>query len=254
MSPTAIVSFSRLAGLALLGALLFVTTAVAAQPTPPSVLAESVSGLAVTDAVLEAEVIPGSQGEGWDNEGTWEEAGGAWVQFQLVMDPVEYWPEVTCPEVSPEAPESQCLGPYGVVGGPEPPASPKRRSGDLPTTKLPGSTSAQPVALDLQSAGVTLNAGQTYHYRLVAVEALPTTDSIVWRTPPVYGPDQTFTVPGSETAAPLLAAVWSSAAASVPVAGDSGTRPRGRRCQRHKKNLRHQGIQCRRAAARPRKK
>jgi hypothetical protein len=52
---------------------------------------------------------------------------------------------------------------------------------------------AQPVHLDLASAGVTLKPGTTYHFRVIAAKAIPTEDTIEWGPPTVLGGDQAFT-------------------------------------------------------------
>jgi hypothetical protein len=171
-----------------------------AGASSPSISSESVSGLTETNAVLEATVIPGydEEWEEWEGE---VKPGGAWVQFQLVADPAEYWPEVTCPERPPES-DIQCLGPYGPPNWEEPLASIGRRPGDLPTERLLGSLEAKQVTLNLSSVGVSLEPGRTYHYRLIAAEAKQTMDTIEWHTPPVYGPDHTFTTPSAEEEPP----------------------------------------------------
>jgi len=226
----------------------------ATASTPPQILSESISGLAETNAVLEADIVPGSTGEeGWEEEdGTWVEPGGAWVQFQLVDDPSEYWPEVTCPEQT----TVQCLGPIGVPGEPEPQASIQRRPGDLPTTRLLGSQEARAVALDLSLAGAVLQPGHTYHYRVIAAEAVKSVDTIHWRTPPVYGQDGTFTTP--MTPAPLIESTTTTAAVGF-APQPAKQPPRKRQCRaastsrvhaRARVGIRsHVKVHCRRAVA-----
>jgi hypothetical protein len=152
-----------------------------ASASSPVVEGESISEVSSSDATLEAVVNPGTL------------EAGAYYQFQIVASPNEYWPEVTCPEQDPEAPEVQCLGPYGTVDGPPPAADIQRRPGDLPTIRLGGGSEGVRVALRLSSIGRTLQPDTTYHYRVLAVEAASSVDSIVWEPPPTYGPDQTFT-------------------------------------------------------------
>jgi hypothetical protein len=161
---------------------LLASTAAAA---PPVIEAESVSNVTGTGATLEATIDPGNVDS------------GAYYQFQLASDPGEFWPEVTCPEENPEPPDIPCLGPYGTVGGPPPAASITRRPGDLPTVGVFGPEGV-PVSLDLEAAGVVLEPGMTYHYRVIAVERAPTVDTIVWETPPTYGANQTFVTEGGE--------------------------------------------------------
>lgn len=155
---------------------------------PPTIESQSVSGITETSATLEAEIDPQNL------------EGGAFYQFQLVTDPDDFWPAVTCPEMHPNTPPVvQCLGPYGTIDGPPPVASILRRPGDLPTERLFGSADPQAVSLDLGTIGRVLEPETTYHFRVLAVEAfLWTVDTIVWEDPPGYGPDQTFTTLGED--------------------------------------------------------
>lgn len=178
-----------------IAALYLLALAGPALASPPAIEGESVSEVSSSDATLEAVVNPGNL------------EAGAFYQFQVVAEPSEYWPEVTCPEQDPEAPEIQCLGPYGTVDGPPPEAEIQRRPGDLPTVRLGGGSEGVQVALRLSTVGKTLQPGATYHYRVLAVEAAPSVDSIVWEPPPTYGADQTFTTPvplGPETGSPIV--------------------------------------------------
>ncbi|HEU5253375.1 MAG TPA: hypothetical protein VFU16_08645 [Solirubrobacterales bacterium] len=196
---------------------------------PPSIVGEGVSGVTETDAVLEASIIPGHF-DPWE----WEEAGGAYYQFQIAEDPSEFWPEVTCPEDNPKSPVNGCLGPYGIMDGPPPAASIERKPGDLPTLRLMGSIQPQQVALELASAGVQLEPATTYHYRVIAVELVQTIDSPPpWYTPPLYGDTQIFTTPPYEQ-------VFDPPSALVPPIS-SGPAPRVSR--------RHRGSRCQRARA-----
>jgi hypothetical protein len=246
--PTTALRFSRVLAIAVLGTCVFACLATRAsadegEGTRPSILSESVSGITPSNAELEAEIIPGVPGE------EFEVIGGAWYQFQLALDPAEFWPEVTCPEEPPESP-IQCLGPWGVPGGPPPQASIERRPGDLPTDRLSKSTTASSVSLDLGSVGVTLQPNTTYHYRVIAVEDTTGVDTYVWATPPVYGPDQTFATPPffSNPVVPVLPgpAIDAVGLASAP-------KPRAKRCRgKRKAGFGRLGIQCRRVVFRPR--
>jgi hypothetical protein len=229
MSQPGATSFAKLCRLAVLVTCMCVWSSSAAsasevEGTPPSILSQSVSGLTTSNAVLEASIIPG------ELEGEFEGTGGAWYQFQIALDPVEFWPEVTCPEQSPDSPV-QCLGPSGIVGEDPPQASIARRAEDLPTEKLAASQAVQNVSLDLGAAGVTLQPGTTYHYRVIAVQDAGGMDQIVWATPPVYGPDQTFTTP------PVLVDVVAGVAPppATLIAGTTSGRTQKRGCQRRKK-------------------
>jgi hypothetical protein len=140
--------------------------------SPPSIESESVSNITPTDATLGAEI------------NLHEAPAGVYYQFQLVTDPSEYASEILCPPTL-EPGYSGCIGPQG--------------SGALPIGFLPGNT-LQPGAtltagLDLANAGVTLQPGTTYHYRVLAARAVQTEDTIEWEPPTAYGADQTFTTP-----------------------------------------------------------
>jgi hypothetical protein len=144
---------------------------------PPSVESESVSNVTPTDATLEAEI------------NLHEAPAGVYYQFQLVSDPSEYASELLCPPTLQPG-FSGCVGPQA--------------SGALPIGFLPGNT-LQPSAtlhasLDLAGAGVILQPGTIYHYRVLAARAVQTEDTIEWEGPTVYGADQTFTTPSAGTA------------------------------------------------------
>jgi hypothetical protein len=138
----------------------------------PSIESESVSSVTSTDATLEAQV-------------NLHEAGaGAYYQFQLVRNPSAYASEILCPTKLPPG-TSGCIGTQSASA--------------LPIGFIPGNT-MQPsvdhlVNLDLAGAGVTLQPGTTYHYRLLVARRVQTEDTIEWEPPTVYGPDQTFATP-----------------------------------------------------------
>jgi hypothetical protein len=140
--------------------------------TVPSIESESVSHITATDATVEAQV-------------NLHEAGaGAYYQFQLVRSPSEYPSEILCPQKLPP-------GIDGCVG--------TQSASALPIGFIPGNTMQpgvdHPVSLDLASAGVTLQPGTTYHYRVLVARRVQTEDTIEWEPPTVYGADQTFTTP-----------------------------------------------------------
>ena len=136
----------------------------------PSIESESAANVTSTDARLEAEI------------NLHEAAAGAYYQFQLVKNASEYGPEILCPTKPPPITDG-CIGtdsdtalPIGFVPG---------------NTAQPGAT--QSAILDLASAGVTLQPGTTYHYRILVARRVPTEDTIEWEPPTIYGRDQTFT-------------------------------------------------------------
>jgi hypothetical protein len=148
----------------LLSVLFGVGTAVA---SPPSIEGESVSNVTSTDATLEAVVDP--QGA----------ANGVFYQFQLLLDPGEAPTELACPP-SPPPGYSACVGPQS--------------SEALPIGFISG-TGPHPVALELSGAGVSLEPGRTYFYRLLAAPAKQTEDSVEWESPAVLGQSKDFTTP-----------------------------------------------------------
>jgi len=135
---------------------------------PPAIESESVSNITATDATLEAQITLG--------------AHGAYYQFQVVSESGEYRSEIACPLRDELKATDGCQGPEvkGATIGYIPPGS-----------------SAQSVSLDLATAGMTLQPGTTYHYRVLAATKIQTEDTLQWETPPTYGPDQTFTTTSS---------------------------------------------------------
>jgi hypothetical protein len=116
---------------------------------------------------------------------------GAYYQFQVVKNTSEYLPEMFCSEGGVVQPVGHgCGGNWGTppevipLGG-----------------KVEGSKGQQ-VSLDLTGAGVTLQPGTTYHYRVLAAKALAEEEGgIFWEHPSLIGPDQAFTTPLASTPA-----------------------------------------------------
>lgn len=144
--------------------------AAAAAADPPTIANESVSNLTPTDAILEAEINPQSMER------------GAWYQFQLATSPAGFAPEFTCPTEGFPAHSSLCL----TV-----PSQP----GALPLRWLPPGTEAEPVSLDLASAGRDPQPGVTYYWRVIAAGAVQTVDTIEWEKPAVHGVTMSFEAP-----------------------------------------------------------
>jgi hypothetical protein len=143
------------------GQVRFVTSAAS---VPPSIQSERASNVTEHDATLEAQIAPG--------------AHGVLYQFQVVGEPDEYRSEIACPLRDELKATDGCQGPEvkGITIG-----------------YIPAGSSAQSVSLDLVTAGMTLQPGTTYHYRVLAATKIQTEDTLQWETPPAYGPDQTFT-------------------------------------------------------------
>ena len=113
----------------------------------PSIENESVSHLTQSDATLEATINP-------------EDARSAYYQFQLVANPSEYLSTFACPSGQAHTILCELSELDNEVEG-------------LPLGKVAGFEN-QTVSLDLASAGVTLQPGTTYHYRVITAREAPT--------------------------------------------------------------------------------
>ncbi len=134
----------------------------------PRIDSESVTHVTPTNATLEATIEP----RGGRN---------AFYQFQLVKNPSEYPSEILCPP-PPYQGYSACQG--------------TRSESALPIGSICGECEIEPAAmplhLDLAEIGVTLEPGTSYHFRVLAANAVQTEDSIRWEEPTVFGPDRSF--------------------------------------------------------------
>jgi hypothetical protein len=135
--------------------------------SPPMIQSESVSGLTPTSATLEAEIDPQVA------------HAGVFYQFQLLPDPGEAPTEIACP-ASPPSGFSVCVGPSNPEA--------------LPLGWIPGNE-PQTVKLDLANAGVTLEPGRTYFFRVLAANRVFTEDTAEWEAPAVFGNSEEFTTP-----------------------------------------------------------
>jgi hypothetical protein len=135
--------------------------------SPPAIQGESVSGLTPTGATLEAEIDPQVA------------HAGVFYQFQLLPDPGEAPTEIACPASPPPG--------FSVCAGPD-------DSGALPLGWVPGDESST-VSLDLASAGVTLEPGRQYFFRVLAANRVFTEDTAEWEAPAVFGDSEAFTTP-----------------------------------------------------------
>ena len=146
-------------------------------PEEPEFSIPFIRGLAVStitghSAILEADL---------DTDGAED---GIYYQFQLVKDPADFRPEVTCPQRSIQAPPLSCLGAF-LNGGS---SDIHREPGDLPTNAL-FSDDDQHIRLEVQG----LDPEAEYHYRVVAVEREQTVDTIQWLPPASHSPEKDFT-------------------------------------------------------------
>jgi hypothetical protein len=138
----------------------------------PSIESESASSVTPTGATLEAKVNSEDLPE------------GVFYQFQLVKSTSEYLPELACPE-----PPLQLNSDDGCNS---PDSGLQPTPGALPVGFVAKGAEGQSVSQSLIAAGVTLQPGTTYHYRVLAVKKVQSEDGINWQGPPVAGPDRTF--------------------------------------------------------------
>ncbi len=140
------------------------------SPVPPSIESESASGITPTDATLEAQINPGDAPD------------GVYYQFQVATrDLGEYVSEIVCPPEPSSGPAHPCIGAHS--------------SDALPIGFIGAGSGSSSVSLDLAGAGLTLQPGTSYHYRVLVAKAVLTEDTIEWKPSPVQGADQTFTTP-----------------------------------------------------------
>ena len=144
--------------------------------TPPSVVSESAAEITSTDAMLEASLDSGSA------------APGAYYQFQLSESATEFPEDLSCPPPPSSGPFLPCEGPESADA--------------LPIGKIAHADGASSVALDLADAGLTLQPGRTYYFRVVVASAVSSEDTIEWEEPVVAGGVETFATP--ESSSPLL--------------------------------------------------
>ena len=146
------------------------TTPLASAPSIESESTSSVTPTAATlDATVNSEDLP----------------QGAFYQFQIVKSTSEYLPELACPEPSLQLNSDDGCNSPDVGLQPTP--------GALPIGFIAKGAEGQSVGQSLAAAGITLQPGTTYHYRVLAVKKVQSEDGINWEGPTVAGPDHTFT-------------------------------------------------------------
>lgn len=166
--------------------------------TPPAIISESATNVTQHNATLGAQINPG------------DAPAGAYYQFQLAKNPADFASEFTCPTEGFPAGSSLCLG-----------ITPQQ--GALPIRSIPAGTADQPVSLDLEGVGATLEPGTTYYYRVIAARIVPTEDTTQWEEPTVFGADQTFT---TSTSTPIQSCPFSGCP------GNPGNGPPAARCKK----------------------
>jgi hypothetical protein len=150
-------------------------------PTAPLIESESVSHVTSTHATLEAVINPAGliQQDGLPS--------GADYQFQVVRNTSEYPPELVCSEGGVAQPAGHpCGGEFKLGMGPD----------VIPLGgEIDGGSKGQQVSLGLAGAGVSLEPGTTYHYRVLGARALTEEEGGIFWERSLIGPDQTFTTP-----------------------------------------------------------
>jgi hypothetical protein len=139
----------------------------------PSIESESASHVTATGATLEATINPEDLPQ------------GVFYQYQIVKNTSEYLPELACPERSVQL--------DGEDGCNSPDSGLQPTPGALPIGFIAKGPEGQSVSQSLAAAGMTLQPGTTYHYRVLAARKVQSEDGINWQGPPVEGPDHTFT-------------------------------------------------------------
>jgi hypothetical protein len=170
-----------------------------AASAPPSVTSETASAITTNDATLEAVVDPG------------DGAAGAYYQFQFSEFPTEFPDELACPPPPDSGPFMPCVGPQS--------------QGALPIGRITADEESAEVSLDLATAGITLEPGKSYYFRVVAAAAIASEDTVEWEKPAVGGPATSFTTasrppdpvdPPANSGAPPAAVVLPSPQTLLP--------------------------------------
>lgn len=172
----------------------------------PAVESESAATVTPTGATLEATINSEDLPQ------------GAYYQFQLVKSTSEYLPELACPEPSLQ------LNSDDGCNSPDSPLQPT--AGALPIGFIAKGPEGQSVSQSLTAAGITLQSGTTYHYRVLAVKRVQSEDGINWKGPSVAGPDLTFTT-AEDAVAPLSTTTSPQPGTGQPAGSNSGDQPAG---------------------------
>lgn len=187
---------------------------------PPSIESESASDITATNATLKAQINPG------------DAPAGVYYQFQIANDLGEYLSEIVCPPEPPSGPAHPCIGAHSSTA--------------LPIGFVPAGSEPSSVSLDLSSAGVTLQPGKTYQYRVLVAKAVQSEDTTEWEAPSIIGGVQTLTT--QPPPPPAAGAPDPQADAAVPPAIWSPLLSPPQR--RHRRHRRHGRPRLRRAAVR----
>jgi hypothetical protein len=194
-------------------ALLLSANGACASGAAPSIDSESASQITPTGATLEATINPSGA------------PAGVYYQFQIASDLGESVSEIICPPEPSSGPAHPCIGAHSDTALP---------IGFLAAGSEPGS-----VSLDLGGAGVTLQPGATYDYRVLVAKAIQSEDTIEWESPAIVGAVQEFTTP---LYPPPASGVPQASGVEPPVAQSISAPHRHRHHRRSRRRLRHRGV------------
>jgi hypothetical protein len=167
---------------------LLLCCACASAAVPPSIESESASNITPTDATLEAQINPGDAPD------------GVYYQFQIASDLGEYVSEIVCPPEPSSGPAHPCIGAHS--------------SDALPIGFIGAGSGSSSVSLDLAGAGVKLQPGTSYQFRVFVAKAVQSEDTTEWEAPTVVGAVQGFTTPS-----PVPPSIESESASNITPTG-----------------------------------
>lgn len=155
---------------------LLVGCSCASAAVPPSIESESASKITPTGAMLEAQINPGDAPD------------GVYYQFQIASDLGEYVTEIVCPPEPSSGPAHPCIGAHSPDA--------------LPIGFIAAGSGPTSVSLDLAGAGVNLQPGTSYQYRVLVAKAVQSEDTTEWEGPSLVGDIHSFTTPSQPTTDP----------------------------------------------------
>ena len=130
---------------------------------------EMASKITSTSATLEAQINLGDAPD------------GVYYQFQIASNLGEYVTEIVCPPEPSSGPAHPCIGAHSADA--------------LPIGFVAAGSGPSSVSLDLAGAGVTLQPGTSYQFRVLVAKAIQSEDTTEWEGPSVVGDIQSFTTP-----------------------------------------------------------
>jgi hypothetical protein len=175
---------------------------------------ESASKITPTGATLEAQINPGDAPD------------GVYYQFQIASDLGEYVTEIVCPPEPSSGPAHPCIGAHS--------------SDALPIGFVAAGSEATSVSLDLAGAGVTLQPGTSYQYRVLIAKAIQSEDTTEWEGPSVVGDIHSFTTPPQPS--PTTGPDPQASGASQPAAQAPSVSQAHRHHRRHHKKHQRRAL------------